>query len=396
MAKEDVLVRAYLCEPPPAPKAKPPEAAAAAAEAPAAAAAVAEAPAAAAKGCDALATKVKPAHCCEVVVPESLRISELKKRLHAALSELPAEGSRGGAQSSGAAAGTGGAAATLQKAQAAGALRLFKRSGARPGGLLRDSRTLRQAMTGGFDDKEVAVQELSHEEKLSDDALLIRWQLIASGSSADGKLDSSGGKSGGEAPSATAQSDRALAPPPLPTDATPAPASAAPAAAPPPTPPPPPAGPSSVFVRRGGTLCAQSSWSTAQLLDELSACSGVDRARLSMAKPPTVGSKALTTALVNSLKWDDQKVLQCPKIGAYPMQLRDADVLLVRDADTVDASAAAAKPVPKGPKKGGKLPAHTVVGGGTGQRRESGLSIHTFHDQTPATPSGGGEAAAAN
>ena len=44
---------------------------------------------------------------------------------------------------------------------------------ASPGG-----RALRQAFTGGFDDKEVAVQELSRDEQLGDDALLLRWQRI--------------------------------------------------------------------------------------------------------------------------------------------------------------------------------------------------------------------------
>ena len=37
---------------------------------------------------------------------------------------------------------------------------------------------LRQAFTGGFDDKEVAIQELSRDEQLGDDALLLRWQQI--------------------------------------------------------------------------------------------------------------------------------------------------------------------------------------------------------------------------
>ena len=45
-------------------------------------------------------------------------------------------------------------------AGAAARLRLYKRSGKTVGAVLRDGRALRQAFTGGFDDKEVAVQEL--------------------------------------------------------------------------------------------------------------------------------------------------------------------------------------------------------------------------------------------
>ena len=35
-------------------------------------------------------------------------------------------------------------------------------------------------MTGGFEDKEIAVQELSHAESLTEESLLIRWQLLGS------------------------------------------------------------------------------------------------------------------------------------------------------------------------------------------------------------------------
>jgi hypothetical protein len=166
---------------------------------------------------------------------------------------------------------------------------------------------VRQAMTGGFEDKEIAVQELSHAESLTEEALLIRWQLLGSsavlGSSAGAEEGagassgaSGGGASGGggggggsssersDAPTADTEDDfvaavrqalgakpsaalaphGALAPPPLPTESsadarlppgtTVASAKAAPS--PPPAPPPPASGQSAVIVRRGGTSCA--------------------------------------------------------------------------------------------------------------------------------------------
>ena len=55
-----------------------------------------------------------------------------------------------------------------------------------------------------------------------------------------------------------------------------------------------------------------------------------------------VGAKSLTPAFVAALKWDEPKIRTCPKIGAHPLQLRDADVLLLRDGATVVDPAAAA------------------------------------------------------
>ena len=110
-----------------------------------------------------------------------------------------------------------------------------------------------------------------------------------------------------------------------------------------------------------------------------------------------VGAKSLTPAFVAALKWDEPKIRTCPKIGAHPLQLRDADVLLLRDGATVVDPAAAAPGTgakggaPKGVRKGGKLPTHPIVGGGGGgARRETGLSIHTVYDDMP--PGGGGPA----
>ena len=73
-------------------------------------------------GSDPLATKLRSGDaCCELAISENLKIGELKRRLYSALS----------------------ANGQLSLAMSASALRLFKRSGARTGGLLRDAKTVR-------------------------------------------------------------------------------------------------------------------------------------------------------------------------------------------------------------------------------------------------------------
>ena len=123
------------------------------------------------------------------------------------------------------------------------------------------------------------------------------------------------------------------------------------------------------------------------------------RARLSIAKPPTVGSKQLGPKLLAALKWDDPKILNCQKVGSYPLQLRDGDVLLFRDAEA--AGGAVAKPSATagakagGRKGGGNKPwqqSGVVVKGGDGARRETGVKIHTCYDadaMPAAAPAGG-------
>ena len=134
-------------------------------------------------------------------------------------------------------------------------------------------------------------------------------------------------------------------------------------------------------------MCARASWSTSQLLDEAAASSGVARDRLSIAKPPTVGAKTLTTKLVEALKWDESKLLQSPKVGSYPLQLRDGDVILLRDRELAATSGVTRGPPatatrgggPGGAKRGGKFPTPTVVSGGAATR-EAGLRITTCYD----------------
>ena len=124
-----------------------------------------------------------------------------------------------------------------------------------------------------------------------------------------------------------------------------------------------------------------------RFLDEAARCCHIPRPQLSLAKPPTVGSKTLTPKLVASLKWDDPKLLACVKVGSYPLQLRDGDLILLRDAAKAQAAGAkAAAPAPakgSGQKRGGKFPTPMVAGGAA--PREAGLKIHTCYD-APSAP----------
>ena len=92
------------------------------------------------------------------------------------------------------------------------------------------------------------------------------------------------------------------------------------------------------------------------------------RSRLSLAKPPTV-AKSLTPKVLAGLKWDDPKLLgnTSAKVGSYPMQLRDGDLLLFRDANDAAASTAASSTAAdagrggrgaagRGAKRGGSKP----------------------------------------
>ena len=295
--------------------------------------------------CDPLATKVRPLPSCEVVVKEASKLGELKARLFEALTKpgaAPAEetGRRNPLPAHLAVPPPDLDAAEMAPGRfgtSAASLRLFKRSGARPGGLLRDSRTVRQAMSGGFDDKEVrhpsavanpiptpqpipnpnpkpghsdlgqashltprtshltphtshltphtshlsprtshlaphtshltphpsplaqvAIQLLSHSEQLSDDALLVRWQLVGLPASELSRPST----------------------PPLAASA----------------------------ISRSGTLCAQATWPMNSLLDCAATSTGVERAHISIAKPPTVGSKIVTPQLLSALKYASARV----------------------------------------------------------------------------------------
>ena len=119
-------------------------------------------------GCDPLASKVGGDVVFEVVAREAMKMGEVRRLAHAALLAAAADAE--------AAAGTATRAAPLGPSlHTSGSV--FKRAGARP---VRCSR--RQKRTpeperrlrrqGG------GVQCLSHEEKLGDDALLVRWRLV--------------------------------------------------------------------------------------------------------------------------------------------------------------------------------------------------------------------------
>jgi len=91
-----------------------------------------------------------------------------------------------------------------------------------------------------------------------------------------------------------------------------------------------------------------------------------------------------------------------PKISMYPLQLRDGDLLLVRDAEhpppaATGAAAGAAAAVPGGARgraaRGRGARGGARGGGGVScafvgkPRREEGIRIHTVFDQPPAAAS---------
>ena len=135
------------------------------------------------------------------------------------------------------------------------------------------------------------------------------------------------------------------------------------------------------------------------LLDTAAEASGIPRERLSFAKPPSAGPKALTPALIASLKWDDPKVLSCAKVGSYPLQLRDGDQILLRDgrnapggtelagAAVAAGGGAGGRGRGRGKRGGGRAMDTVVVAGGRGARREEGLSIQTCFDAPPSASS---------
>jgi len=156
---------------------------------------------------DALATRVG-APACELVLSGSATVAQLKRAIAAAVSAAAAsvnagvdgggvdgggvdgggvDGGGGGGGSGEGVNGGGGGGGSGEGVDGGGVaapaalptrLRLFKRSGARVGGMLADACPLRLALSGGFDDKEVAAQRLSHDETLGDDGLLLRWRQL--------------------------------------------------------------------------------------------------------------------------------------------------------------------------------------------------------------------------
>lgn len=135
------------------------------------------------------------------------------------------------------------------------------------------------------------------------------------------------------------------------------------------------------------------------LLDEAAKCCGVPREHLSIAKPPTVGSKNLTSKLVAALRWDEPKLLACQKVGSHPLQLRDGDLILLRDGGAAhegkpppssNPTGAPAKGGGKFARGGGKFPTVSVAGGAA--PREAGLRITTCYDVPLNAPPGAGAA----
>jgi len=145
-------------------------------------------------------------------------------------------------------------------------------------------------------------------------------------------------------------------------------------------------------------LHAQGGWPVAELRAALAAASGVDAERLRVAKPPAAASGKLSAQALSALRWDEPKLMTTPKISMYPLQLRDGDLLLVRDAEHPPPAAAAAAAAGPGGARGRAARGRGARGGARGgggvscafvgkPRREEGIRIHTVFDQPPAAAS---------
>ncbi|KAL1527895.1 hypothetical protein AB1Y20_009271 [Prymnesium parvum] len=101
--------------------------------------------------------------------------------------------------------------------------------------------------------------------------------------------------------------------------------------------------------------------------------------------PWQVGSKVITPQLIASLKWDDPKLLQSAKISSYPLQLRDGELLLLRDLesqpDLAEVSATPKQP-PRGMGKGCRSKfSDASAASSSATSREKGVTIRTFHEE---------------
>jgi len=307
-----------------------------------------------------------------VVVRETLKVRDLKAALLAALppSLLAATAERGGTP--------------LELSR----LRVYKRAGARAGVVLRDGRGLRQVLSGGFVDKEVAVQLLAAHEALGESSLLLRWQRIGrwAARTSDDPYPSSNPNT---TPNSTPNPNLNANPTPTPT----------PTLNPSPNPKPSPSpGADGQLAHAPAALHAQGGWPVAELRAALAAASGVDAERLRVAKPPAAASGKLTAQALSALRWDEPKLMTTPKISMYPLQLRDGDLLLVRDAEHPPPAAAAAAAAGPGGARGRAARGRGARGGARGgggvscafvgkPRREEGIRIHTVFDQPPAAAS---------
>ena len=93
--------------------------------------------------------------------------------------------------------------------------------------------------------------------------------------------------------------------------------------------------------------------------------------------------------MMAALKWDDAKLLAAPKIASYPLQLRDAEVLLLRDKLLQPPPGAAPSAAPADASRAGRGRGRcrfggVSVGGSVAPARERGVQITTIFDAPPA------------
>ena len=80
-----------------------------------------------------------------------------------------------------------------------------------------------------------------------------------------------------------------------------------------------------------GLLRAEGSWDGQQLVRALADASGVPAEFLSVARQ-SASSRTLSRPAVRSLQWDEPALTRATSLAEPPLQLRDADELICRDA----------------------------------------------------------------
>ena len=76
------------------------------------------------------------------------------------------------------------------------------------------------------------------------------------------------------------------------------------------------------------TILASAGWPMTALAEALSDATGVPISQLALARPP---ARQLTPQLLSALVWDEPELLAASRLSGLPLNLGDADVLVVRD-----------------------------------------------------------------
>jgi hypothetical protein len=207
-----------------------------------------------------LARRVQPGACVTLAVPADATVLELKRRVRRALAN---SGAHPPHQPS----------ARVRTSLSASRLRLYKRTGARVGHVLRDDQRvgLRQLQetSSAWADTEVALHLLPDDESVDSGTIIVGFVTL---------------------------------------DATAAAAARS-------------------------TIAVAATWSISTLMDALASMARIPSQQLALARLTQAGGGALplTAQQLGSLRWDDEDLRRAQKLSAAPLQLSDGDVLVVRD-----------------------------------------------------------------